>query len=131
MPRSPRRSPLEWHDCLQYSMEPLHRTPPSERSNTVSCARLPPTRLHAGAHDRVSSTAYHNTSSDAHRRGHHGSPAQIARSAPLVASTQNQALNALLFLYTKVLKQPLDGLIQSVRAKQPEHLPTVLSRDEV
>src|SRR5215216_7853890 len=49
----------------------------------------------------------------------------------VAASTQNQALSALLFLYAEVLQQPLDGPLQSVRAKQPERLPTVLTRDEV
>jgi len=49
----------------------------------------------------------------------------------VAASTQNQALSALLFLYSEVLQQPLDGPVQAVRAKQPERLPTVLTRDEV
>jgi len=49
----------------------------------------------------------------------------------VAASTQNQALSALLFLYTEVLQQPLDGPVQAVRAKQPSRLPTVLTRDEV
>jgi integron integrase len=49
----------------------------------------------------------------------------------VAASTQNQALSALLFLYSEVLQQPLEGPLQSVRAKQPERVPTVLSRQEV
>src|SRR2546423_11516308 len=49
----------------------------------------------------------------------------------VAASTQNQALSALLFLYAEVLQQPLDGPIQAVRAKQPIRLPTVLTREEV
>ena len=49
----------------------------------------------------------------------------------VAASTQNQALSALLFLYAEVLQQPLEGPIQTVRAKQPARLPTVLTRDEV
>jgi integron integrase len=49
----------------------------------------------------------------------------------VAASTQNQALSALLFLYAEVLKQPLAGQVASVRAKQPERLPTVMARDEV
>ena len=55
----------------------------------------------------------------------------LAVNQGVAASTQNQALSALLFLYAEVLGQPLDGPIQSVRAKQPERLPTVLTRDEV
>jgi integron integrase len=47
------------------------------------------------------------------------------------ASTQNQALGALLFLYRQVLQLPVDGLDGVVRAKRPLHLPVVLSRAEV
>ena len=47
------------------------------------------------------------------------------------ASTQNQALAALLFLYREVLEQQLPWMDDIRRAKQPERLPTVLSRDEV
>ncbi len=49
----------------------------------------------------------------------------------VAASTQNQALSALLFLYAEVLGQPLAGRVAAVRAKQPERLPTVMTRDEV
>jgi integrase len=49
----------------------------------------------------------------------------------VAASTQNQALAALLFLYEKVLHQPLDRLAGVVRAKRPQRLPVVLTRDEV
>lgn len=45
-------------------------------------------------------------------------------------STQNQALAALLFLYQKVLQQPLDHPIDAVRAKKPKRLPVVLSQVE-
>mgnify|MGYP003633602743 CR=1 FL=1 len=47
------------------------------------------------------------------------------------ASTQNQALNALVFFYKHVMQEPLGDITQSVRAKQPKKLPTILSRDEV
>lgn len=47
------------------------------------------------------------------------------------ASTQNQALAAVLFLYQHVLRRPLDRLEGIVRAKRPKRLPVVLSRDEV
>lgn len=46
------------------------------------------------------------------------------------ASTQNQAFNALLFLYRHVLHIELEESIQAVRAKRPQRLPTVLSREE-
>lgn len=55
----------------------------------------------------------------------------LATHRNVAASTQNQALSALLFLYKDVLKQP-PGLIEGVeRAKRPDRLPVVLSRDEV
>jgi len=47
------------------------------------------------------------------------------------ASTQNQALGALLFLYRTVLKQDVGTLDGLVRARMPERLPVVTSRDEV
>jgi integron integrase len=47
------------------------------------------------------------------------------------ASTQNQALAALLFLYQQVLDCDPGWLDDIVRAKRPQRLPTVLTRDEV
>jgi len=47
------------------------------------------------------------------------------------ASTQNQALAALLFLYRHVLKRELRDLGGVIRARAPERLPVVLSRSEV
>src|SRR2546428_7819772 len=49
----------------------------------------------------------------------------------VAASTQNQALSALLFLYRDVLGVELPWLDAVVGAKRPQHLPTVLTRDEV
>lgn len=49
----------------------------------------------------------------------------------VAASTQNQALSALLFLYREVLGQELPWMENIRRAKKPERLPTVLSREEV
>ena len=48
----------------------------------------------------------------------------------VAASTQNQALSALLFLYQNVLKKDLDRPVDAVRAKKPKRLPTVLTREE-
>ena len=47
------------------------------------------------------------------------------------AATQDQALNALIFLYRHVLLQPLGDVSGVVRAKRPVRLPVVLSIDEV
>jgi len=49
----------------------------------------------------------------------------------VAASTQNQALAALLFLYREVLEQNLPWLDDVVRARRPERLPVVMTRDEV
>jgi integron integrase len=54
----------------------------------------------------------------------------LATKENYAASTQNQALSALLFLYKFVLEQPLDFDLDAVRAKRPKRLPTVLSRQE-
>jgi integron integrase len=47
------------------------------------------------------------------------------------ASTQNQALNAIVFLYRDVLKEPLGDLGKWARAKRPARLPTWLSPTEM
>lgn len=49
----------------------------------------------------------------------------------VAASTQNQALSALIFLYKDVLRIELNTPIDAVRAKKPQRLPTVLSKAEV
>ena len=55
----------------------------------------------------------------------------LAREGKVAASTQNQALSALLFLYKEVLKQEFGWLEGVERAKKPARLPVVLTRDEV
>jgi integron integrase len=47
------------------------------------------------------------------------------------ASTQNQALSALLFLYRHVIQRQIGALGEVVRARRPQRLPVVLTRDEV
>jgi integron integrase len=54
----------------------------------------------------------------------------LAVNEHVAASTQNQALSALLFLYREVLKKDL-GPINALRAKEPRHLPNVLTQEEV
>lgn len=49
----------------------------------------------------------------------------------VAASTQNQALSAVLFLYEHALEQPLDRIEGVVRARRPKRLPVVLTVDEV
>jgi hypothetical protein len=55
----------------------------------------------------------------------------LATERRVAASTQNQALAALLFLYHDVLGRDLDWLRDLVHAKRPERLPVVLTRAEV
>lgn len=54
----------------------------------------------------------------------------LAVNRNLSASSQNQALNALVFLYRHVLERPLEG-IDAKRAKPKRSLPVVLTKDEV
>jgi integron integrase len=55
----------------------------------------------------------------------------LAVARQVAASTQNQALNALVFFYDNIVKQPVGNLEGIVRAKRPQRLPVVLTRDEV
>jgi hypothetical protein len=56
---------------------------------------------------------------------------RLATKDQVAASTQNQALSALLFLYREVLNIQLPWMEHIRRAKVPERLPVVLSRAEV
>jgi integron integrase len=55
----------------------------------------------------------------------------LATQGQVAAGTQNQALSALLFLYREVLSIELPWMETIVRAKRPQRVPVVLSRDEV
>lgn len=55
----------------------------------------------------------------------------LATDRKVAASTQNQALSAVLFLYGLVLGRKLIWLDEVVRAKKPRRLPVVLTRLEV
>lgn len=55
----------------------------------------------------------------------------LAEEREISANTQNQALNALVFLYDQVLKEPLGALGEFAKAKRPQRLPVVLTRGEV
>lgn len=54
----------------------------------------------------------------------------LANERHVSSSTQNQALSALLFLYSSVLNKPL-GKLDAVRASRPARLPCVLTQEEV
>jgi integron integrase len=55
----------------------------------------------------------------------------LAVDRKVAASTQNQALSAILFLYRAVLEVDLPWLENLIHAKRPQRLPVVLTRDEV
>lgn len=55
----------------------------------------------------------------------------LAINRNVAASTQDQALNAIVFLYRHVLAAPIEDQIDSTRSKKPARLPTVLSQSEV
>lgn len=54
----------------------------------------------------------------------------LAVNKNVAPSTQNQAMNALVFLYKKVLKNHLDEEINAVRANKKIHVPVVMTREE-
>lgn len=55
----------------------------------------------------------------------------LAVNRNVAASTQSQALNAIVFLYKKVLNLPVADDLAPVRSKKPVRLPVVLSQDEI
>ncbi|MCF6336465.1 MAG: integron integrase [Gammaproteobacteria bacterium] len=55
----------------------------------------------------------------------------LAVTRNVAPSTQNQAFNALMFLYRAVLDQPIEGLKGVARAKTRQKIPVVLTREEV
>lgn len=55
----------------------------------------------------------------------------LAVKEEVAGPTQNQALNALVFLYREVIRRPLADRINAVRAVKREHVPVVMTKDEV
>ncbi|MBL6690020.1 MAG: integron integrase [Pseudomonadales bacterium] len=55
----------------------------------------------------------------------------LAVNKQVAAATQNQALNALVFFFRHILKNPLGDITAAARAKAPRRLPVVLSREEI
>ncbi len=55
----------------------------------------------------------------------------LAINANVAPATQNQAMNALVFLYKKVLALPLTERIDALRSHRNPHIPVVLTRDEI
>jgi integrase len=55
----------------------------------------------------------------------------LALNRTVAAATQNQAMNALVFLYKRVLNHALQGRINAVRASKKINVPVVMTREEV
>jgi site-specific recombinase XerD len=55
----------------------------------------------------------------------------LAVNRSVSASTQNQALNAIVFMYREVVRRDPGEFGEVARAKRPRRLPTVLTNDEV
>ena len=55
----------------------------------------------------------------------------LAVERKVTASTQNQAFNALLFLYRDVLGQEFGDFLNTIRARQNRRIPVVLTKDEI
>ena len=55
----------------------------------------------------------------------------LAVAANVAPATQNQAMNALVFLYKRVLNHPLQDSINAVRADKKINVPVVMTREEV
>ena len=49
----------------------------------------------------------------------------------VAAATQNQAMNALVFLYKRVLNHALEDRINAIRADKKVNVPVVMTREEV
>lgn len=54
----------------------------------------------------------------------------LANRKNVAASTQNQALSAIIFLYKHILKNPIENLDKLKRAKKSSHMPVVLTESE-
>ncbi|HDY97947.1 MAG TPA: integron integrase [Pseudomonas sabulinigri] len=54
----------------------------------------------------------------------------LATERQVAAATQNLALNAIVFLYARVLEQPLGDIGDTIRVKRPPKLPVVLTHTE-
>ncbi|MDY6856667.1 MAG: integron integrase [Thermodesulfobacteriota bacterium] len=76
---------------------------------------------------------YHHNKQPSHMGGPeiHQFLSHLAINERVAASTQNQALNAIVFLYNKVLKKDPGDFSDFPRARLPKRLPIVLSRQEV
>jgi site-specific recombinase XerC len=116
-PSAPARAP-KLLDQVRQAIRLRHLSPRTEESYMAWIRRF--IRFHALRHPRELGAA------DVTRF-----LASLAEAGRLSASSQPQALSALLFLYKEVLHRQLESVMPIPRAKQPIRLPVVLDRDEV
>lgn len=105
---------LEWVERVRHAVRTRHFSPRTERSYAGWVGRFldfhGPRRLEELGEPEVAAFL-----------------TSLAVDGNVSASTQNQALGAILFLYRHVLGVRFEWLTEIVRAKRPERLPTVLS----
>src|SRR5262245_2227285 len=126
-----RRAP--W--ACRESGPPERPKPPPPRPRPPGPASPPPQPPHRGCVRRLDRRfiVFH----DKRHPAEMGAPevakflTSLAVDGQVAASTQNQALSALLFLYKELLEVDLPWLDGIVRAKRPVRLPVVLTRAEV
>jgi integron integrase len=105
-------------DCVRLALRARHRSPKTEKAYAAWVRRF--ILFHGKRHPSEM-----------------GAPevasflSSLASEGGVAASTQNQALAALLFLYRVVLRKELPWLEDVVRAKKPQSIPVVLTREEV
>jgi integron integrase len=105
-------------DVLRLELRARHYSPRTEDAYSAWVARF--VRFHGCRHPKEMGESEVNAFLT-----------HLAVAGAVSASTQNQALSALLFLYSRVVGRPLGELGDVIRARRPLHLPVVLSRDEV
>jgi integron integrase len=105
------------YDCALQALRSRHYSRRTEEAYLYWIRRF--LAFHGGTHPRELAESDVN-----------GLLTHLAISENVAASTQNQALAAVLFLYQHVLEQPLDRVEGVVRARKPKRLLVVLTRDE-
>jgi integron integrase len=118
LPNEPPASPPRLLDQLRNELRLRHYSPRTEKAYVSWVRRYV---LHHGTKHPRDLDAQHVT----------GFLTHLATVERVSASTQNQALAALLFLYVDVLRRPLAELEGLVRAKRPHRIPVVLTPGEV
>jgi integron integrase len=123
-----------------YAVAAMEPGVPSQPPRRLDCVRASVRARHFSRRTEKAYVAWIRRFILFHGKRHHREmgPAEItaylsslAVDGHVAASTQNQALSALLFLYREVLTMDLPWLDDVVRARRPARLPVVLTRDEV